>query len=108
MLLSKNEIKKDEGNIKKNFTAEEMAELANLTDGFSNSDLLTLCKDASMEPIRELIRKGDNSILNVDKNNIRDITIDDFKRSLHDNKVKGSVNLQTLRSYDKWTNQYGS
>ena len=108
MLLSKNEIKKDEGNIKKNFTAEEMAELAHLTDGFSNSDLLTLCKDASMEPIRELIRKGDNSILNVDKNNIRDITIDDFKRSLHDNKVKGSVNLQTLRSYDKWTDQFGS
>lgn len=108
MLLSKNEIKKDEGNIKKNFTEEEMAELAHLTDGFSNSDLLTLCKDASMEPIRELIRKGDNSILNVDKNNIRDITIDDFKRSLHDNKVKGSVNLQTLRSYDKWTDQFGS
>ncbi|KAL6931618.1 uncharacterized protein HGUI_01423 [Hanseniaspora guilliermondii] len=108
MLLSKNEIRKDEGNIKKNFTLEEMAELASLTEGFSNSDLLTLCKDASMEPIRELIRRGDNSILNVDKNNIRDITIDDFKRSLHDNKVKGSVNLETLRSYDKWTDQFGS
>jgi len=108
MLLSKNEIKKDEGNIEKNFSLEEMAELSSLTEGFSNSDLLTLCKDASMEPIRELIRKGDNSILNVDKNTIRNITIGDFKRSLHDNKVKGSVNLETLRTYDKWTTQFGS
>lgn len=102
MLLSKN---KD--NIAE-FNNDQLQELAELTDGFSNSDLLTLCKDASMEPIRELIKKGDNSILNVDKNNIRPINLEDFKTSINSNKIKGSVNLNTIESYDQWTDQFGS
>lgn len=90
------------------FTDEHLQELAILTEGFSNSDLVTLCKDASMEPIRELIRKGDNSILSVDKKSIRGVTLEDFKTSMTSNKVKGSVNLSTIKSYDQWTEQFGS
>lgn len=90
------------------FTDEHLKELAILTEGFSNSDLVTLCKDASMEPIRELIRKGDNSILSVDKKSIRGVTLEDFKTSMTSNKVKGSVNLSSIKSYDQWTEQFGS
>ncbi|XBW36551.1 hypothetical protein QEN19_002127 [Hanseniaspora menglaensis] len=102
MLLEKNDDKIVE------FTTSELEELALLTEGFSNSDLLTLCKDASMEPIRDLIRKGDNSILNVDKGNIRSVNLEDFKTSINGNRIKGSVNLNTIQSYDDWTNQFGS
>ncbi len=44
-------------------------QLAKMTDGYSNSDLKELCRNAVMVPVRESIRNV--SRLNMDKNEIK-------------------------------------
>lgn len=38
--------------VKSNFSKSEMSELAQLTAGYSGSDLTNLARDAAMQPIR--------------------------------------------------------
>jgi len=51
-------------------------QLANSTEGYSCSDLTSWCKDAAMEPIREL----GMGIKDVGINELRPIVYNDFKK----------------------------
>ncbi|XP_035703758.1 spastin isoform X3 [Folsomia candida] len=80
----------------------ELNELATLTDGYSGSDLTALAKDAALGPIRGVTSE---QLKNIDIENVRKITIHDFKESLK--KVRPSTSPQLLRSLEVWNKSYG-
>lgn len=77
--------------------------LAERTHGYSNSDLVALCREAAMVPIRELSRKD---IKNLTDAQIRHITMRDFEVAMK--AIKPSTNekiLQKLRKYAETAGQ---
>ncbi len=77
--------------------------LAERTHGYSNSDLVALCREAAMVPIRDLSRKD---IKNLASTEVRPITLRDFEVAMK--AVKPSTNeqmLQKLRKYAAKTGQ---
>lgn len=83
-------------------TTEQFDILAQITEGYSSSDLTTLCKEAAMCPVREL---GDQ-LLYVDSKKVRLITAADVENSLQ--VVKPSVSKQNLVNFETWSQLYGS
>ncbi|VDP21347.1 unnamed protein product [Onchocerca flexuosa] len=77
--------------------------LAERTNGYSNSDLVALCREAAMVPIRDLSRKD---IKNLASTEIRPITMRDFEVAMK--AIKPATNdrmLQKLRKYAATTGQ---
>uniref|UniRef100_A0A0R3RZX6 microtubule-severing ATPase n=1 Tax=Elaeophora elaphi TaxID=1147741 RepID=A0A0R3RZX6_9BILA len=71
--------------------------LAERTHGYSNSDLVSLCREAAMIPIRDLSRKD---IKNLSSREVRPITLHDFEVAMK--AIKPSTNegmLQKLRKF---------
>jgi SpoVK/Ycf46/Vps4 family AAA+-type ATPase len=62
-----------------------LAKLANVTKGYSGSDLKELCRAAAMEPVRDITRKG---VKVDDKVKVRPVDAEDFVAALK--KVKRS------------------
>ena len=63
----------------------DMDYISLITDGYSNSDLQELCRNAVMVPVREAIRvatstakKGDEANIDVKSLRIRAVTVQDF------------------------------
>ncbi|KAL6940586.1 hypothetical protein ACO0QE_004493 [Hanseniaspora vineae] len=81
---------------------QTVALLAEWTQGYSGSDITSLCKDAAMGPLREL---GDK-LLFTPKNDIRPVSLVDFENSLK--YIKPSVSVDGLKEYDDWARQFGS
>lgn len=81
--------------------SSELKKLAQLTEGYSGSDITALCKDAALEPIREL---NVDEVKNMDPLKIRNITITDFNSSLK--RIRKSIPPQSLIAMDKWSQQY--
>lgn len=81
--------------------SSELKKLAQLTEGYSGSDITALCKDAALEPIREL---NVDEVKNMDPLKIRNITITDFNTSLK--RIRKSIPPQSLIAMDKWSQQY--
>ncbi|KAL0127556.1 hypothetical protein PUN28_003079 [Cardiocondyla obscurior] len=83
-------------------TAEELNEMAILTEGYSGSDLTGLAKDAALGPIREL---NPDQVKELDLNSVRNITMQDFRDSLK--RIRRSVSPISLAAYEKWNFEYG-
>ncbi|XP_050354143.1 spastin isoform X3 [Nymphalis io] len=83
-------------------SADELARLAALTDGYSGSDLTALCRDAALGPIREL---DPEEVKCLDLSLVRSITFQDFMDSLK--RIRPSVSPLSLVAYEKWSVQYG-
>jgi spastin len=80
----------------------QIKELANMTDGYSGSDLTALAKDAALGPIRE---KSVEDLKFLTANKIRALNINDFKLSLL--KIRQSTPREGLRELEKWNRDYG-
>ncbi|KAL5761348.1 hypothetical protein ACOSP7_017612 [Xanthoceras sorbifolium] len=82
-------------------------ELANVTDGYSGSDLKNLCIAAAYRPVQELLEQekqgGKNDVSPV----LRPLTVDDFIQSK--SKVGPSVayDASSMNELRKWNEQYG-
>lgn len=76
-------------------------EIAKLTEGYSGSDMFNLCREASMEPLREI---KDINEFNV--NDTRPIEMKDFKTAMR--QIRKSVSEKDLKGYFEWNEQYGS
>lgn len=81
---------------------KDRAKLVKLTDGFSGSDLTALAKDAAMGPLRSL----GEALLTTPRDQIRPITLDDFKASLK--TIRPSVGKEGLKVFEDWAAMYGS
>ncbi|XP_014486183.1 PREDICTED: spastin isoform X2 [Dinoponera quadriceps] len=82
--------------------AEELNEMAVVTEGYSGSDLTALAKDAALGPIREL---NPDQVKELDLNSVRNITMQDFRDSLK--RIRRSVSPASLAAYEKWSFEYG-
>jgi len=79
----------------------DIAELAELTVGYTGSDIRLVCREAAMEPIRELMGEG---LLESDVKP-RPISKADFVKALK--KIKPVVKPHDIRRYLEWAKRYG-
>ncbi|KAL7620004.1 hypothetical protein AAE478_010553 [Parahypoxylon ruwenzoriense] len=89
------------GQQKHTLAGTDIAELVDLTDGFSGSDITALAKDAAMGPLRSL---GD-ALLHMTMDQIRPIELADFKASLR--TIRPSVSREGLKEYEDWSRKFG-
>jgi len=80
-------------------------QIAGALKGYSASDINNVCKDAAKMPLKRLLGKG-VSLKNVSKTDIGPIEKQDFIGVTQ--MIKSSVNMDTLLSYKKWNDEFGS
>ncbi|XP_034249792.1 spastin isoform X2 [Thrips palmi] len=83
-------------------SGSELKKLADLTEGYSGSDLTALAKDAALGPIREL---NPDQVRNLDPKKVRSISYEDFQESLR--RIRHSVSPGSLLLYQKWNEEHG-
>ena len=85
-------------------TDEDYIELAVRSEGYSGRDIANVCREVIMLPIRELDMGGllENSDQEV---NVRDITLNDFKKTLK--RVKPMTNKALMKQYNEWADEFG-
>ncbi|PWA44579.1 hypothetical protein CTI12_AA525090 [Artemisia annua] len=83
---------------------EDLDIICNLTEGYSGSDMKNLVNDASMGPVREALKQG-IKLANLNKNDMRSVTLQDFEDSLQE--VRPSVSPNELDTYEEWNTQFG-
>lgn len=83
-----------------NINDVEYKKITNLTSGYSGSDLYNLCREAAMEPIREI-----DDILTVKSEQTRPINICDFEKAM--TQIRKSVSESDLHNYEAWNSKFG-
>lgn len=86
---------------KSDISENDYESLADQTDGYSGSDLYNLCREVSMEPIREI-----EDIRNFNAENMRPINVNDFFKALK--QIRKSVSEKDLEGYNEWNMTFGS
>lgn len=81
----------------------ELDEVSNATEGYSGSDLTSLCKEAAMRPVREL---SSDQLAVVDVKSLRTLTCADILGSM--SVVKPSVQASVLQGFESWNAEFGS
>lgn len=89
--------------ISHNLNEEDINNIAEQSKGYSGADMSNLCKEASMGPIRSI---PFSQLENIKKEDVRQITIDDFKEALI--HVRSSVSESSLTTYVEWDAIYGT
>ena len=86
--------------------------VAQMTEGYSGSDLKNLCIAAAYIPIRELLKKekkdqskGIQSLATSDK--IRALKITDFEEAKKEFSASVSENAQSVAELRRWNEMYG-
>lgn len=83
---------------------EEMSEISEMTDGYSGSDMKSLCKEAAMGPIRSAIASG--SIEHIECDHLRPVDISDFRSAQRE--VKASVSSAEVTRHEQFNQQFGA
>ncbi|MHA1341732.1 MAG: AAA family ATPase [Promethearchaeota archaeon] len=77
--------------------------LAELTEGYSGSDIAILCREAIMRPIRELDMMGgfdqEENII------VRPVEFNDYLEALK--KIKPSVGPEEIEKFNEWIKEFG-
>ncbi|KAJ8611985.1 hypothetical protein CTAYLR_004389 [Chrysophaeum taylorii] len=73
------------------------------TTNFSMSELRTLAEEAAYRPLRAL---GATQILNVKSDDVRPVSLADFRGALAD--IKPVADAALLARYDEWTRDFGT
>ncbi len=81
----------------------DFRELAEITDGYSGSDIAIVCREVIMRPIRELDKSG--SLEGDSEVNVRPINRDDFDHALR--KIRPTVSDEEIQRFEDWREEYG-
>ncbi|MBY8982986.1 MAG: AAA family ATPase [Candidatus Lokiarchaeota archaeon] len=83
---------------------DDFIELAVRSEGYSGRDISNICQEVVMLPIRELDISG---ILEDPNKEVkrRDLTIDDFKKTLK--KIKPMASKKDLKHFQEWSEDFG-
>ena len=76
-------------------------ELGELTEGYSGSDIATVCREVNMLPIRELSL----DTLKQSEINVRPINMNDFRETLK--RIKPIVPISEVKKFEEWREKYG-
>ena len=93
-------IKKVINRVETNLNDKDIMEIAKMTNGYSNSDLKELCKEAAFQPVRELTME---QILKIKK--FRPLVKNDLVLAV--NKIRGSLSNKVIGELLKWNEQFG-
>jgi len=85
--------------VQTNMNEKEFNTLLAETEGYSGADLASLCKEASMEPVREL---SPDALLKVETGKLRSVQINDFLKAAK--TIIPSVSHATIELFSKWNN----
>ncbi|KAL9922994.1 fidgetin [Glossina fuscipes fuscipes] len=89
--------------VKNSLNFDDLNEVATLAEGYSGADMDSLCREASMQPLRSI---PPESIMTFNMENLRCVDINDFYSALK--KIRPSVSQQDLQQYLDWNKIYGS
>lgn len=89
--------------VQHNLNQEDVAKIAEKSEGYSGADMTNLCKEASMEPIRSI---PFSQLEDIKMEEVRHITRYDFEEALIN--VRPSVSQSDLNIYIMWDRTYGS
>ncbi|KAL5290672.1 FIGNL1 family protein [Megaselia abdita] len=89
--------------VQNDITDSEYDKIGELTQGYSGADMETLCREASMEPIRSI---PCDQIALFDIQNLRKVNLNDFLAAIR--QVKSSVSSKDLQQYVNWNRTYGT
>jgi spastin len=87
--------------VKTNLSAAAVQSVAKKTDGFSNSDIQALVKDASMGPLRDM---SSNALLAVQASAVSPVAMKHFNEALK--RQRPSVSKKRLLEYQTWAKQH--
>ena len=93
-------IKKLINRVETKLTDKDIKEVAKMTNGYSNSDLKELCKEAAFQPVRELTM---DQIMRINK--FRPLVKKDLVKSVQ--KIRGSLSHKIINELLKWNEQFG-
>jgi SpoVK/Ycf46/Vps4 family AAA+-type ATPase len=100
--LIENVVKKEmEKKNKYSLNEKDLEEIVVKSKGYSGSDMINVCREAAMMPIRSV-----EDIFNLKVENLRNVEKNDFFGAL--NMVKPSVSEKTITQYIDWNREYGS
>lgn len=80
----------------------DYATIAKKTQGYSNSDLAALARDAALGPIRDLGTR----VRDVSSDKVRSITKADFIGALAN--IRPSTTAESIRAFEEWAAEYGA
>lgn len=89
--------------VQNEITLPDYKKIGDLTQGYSGADMETLCREASMEPIRSI---PCDQIALFDIQNLRKVSFHDFLAAI--GQVKSSVSTKDLEQYVVWNRTYGT
>jgi spastin len=84
-------------------TDDDLHEIASATEGYSGSDIASLCKEAAMRPIRELPAE---TLATVEVGALRALRLGDLKAAMA--IVRPSVPGEALHAFELWNAKFGS
>lgn len=90
-------------NVQNEITTTDFLKIGELTQGYSGADMETLCREASMEPIRSI---PCDQIALFDIQHLRKVNFNDFLAAIR--QVKSSVSPKDLQQYVIWNRTYGT
>ena len=93
--------KERKNNNKYDINDNDIDDIINKTKGYSGSDLINVCKEAAMMPIRSI-----EDITNCQVENLRGVNKNDFDEALAN--VKPSINEKSIEQYVEWNKNFGS
>jgi vacuolar protein-sorting-associated protein 4 len=77
--------------------------LVEATDGYTGSDIALICREASMQPIRELDTSGKITDLSV---KVRPVNMEDFLAAIK--RVRPVVSTNELNRFKEWNDEFGA
>jgi SpoVK/Ycf46/Vps4 family AAA+-type ATPase len=89
-----------DGAVRCDLSDNDRADLIARIEGYSCSDIVGLCKEASMGPVRDLIRSGGSSLVNATAASVRPVTLSDFVDAL--GRIRPSVSPESLQHFKDW------
>ncbi|KAI9010618.1 P-loop containing nucleoside triphosphate hydrolase protein [Hyaloraphidium curvatum] len=84
----------------------DLGVLADRTEGYSGSDVANICRDASMAPMRRLLRSRTAKELAAQGPPEDPVAMADFESALE--RVHPSLGAEEVARYRKWGEEYGS
>ena len=93
-------IKKVINRVETKLKDSDIMEIAQMTNGYSNSDLKELCKEAAFQPVRELTME---QILHIKK--FRPIVKNDLVKAVK--KIRGTMSNKIINELINWNSQFG-
>lgn len=86
------------GSIRVSLSESDRASVISQCERYSCSDIVALCKEASMGPVRELLQRG--AVVNATPDSVRPVSLVDFNAALR--KIRPSVSPQSLERFVEW------